>query len=239
LSSAFGGGVSVCDSLTDDDLERIATASLDGNAATFFIGSAGFAHALAQRVSRTSDLRSPSHHCPVTTRGALVVVGSRAQASRVALTQLLSFENVEGVSVDPSLLVGDLHSKVHAGLANAVGASLSRGIDVVVDIAQPTCAQDGGNPQLVSALARLLASPARQASALVATGGETAAALLTSLGVEGLRLVDEIEPGIPLGLTLGAISVPAVTKAGGFGNEECLKRILSRLRFIRQTGTVA
>jgi len=32
---------------------------------------------------------------------------------------------------------------------------------------------------------------------------------------------------------------PAVTKAGGFGNEESLKRVISRLRFIRQTGTVA
>jgi uncharacterized protein YgbK (DUF1537 family) len=74
---------------------------------------------------------------------------------------------------------------------------------------------------------------------LVATGGETAAALLTRLGVHGLQLVDEIEPGIPLGLTLGEVSVPVVTKAGGFGNEECLKRILARLRFIRQTGAIA
>ncbi|MEO8017743.1 MAG: nucleotide-binding domain containing protein, partial [Pseudomonadota bacterium] len=101
-----------------------------------------------------------------------------------------------------------------------------------------TLATDG-NSQLVSSLARILAPVARQASALVATGGETAAALLAHLGVEGLRLVDEIEPGIPLGLTLGEVSVPAVTKAGGFGNEECLKRVISRLRFIRQTGAVA
>ena len=73
----------------------------------------------------------------------------------------------------------------------------------------------------------------------MATGGETAAALLSRLGVDGIRLLDEIEPGIPLGLTLGGVSFPAVTKAGGFGNEECLKRIIARLRFIRQTGTVA
>ena len=55
----------------------------------------------------------------------------------------------------------------------------------------------------------------------------------------GIELVDEIEPGIPLGLTLGEISIPAVTRAGGFGNEESLSGIISRLRFIRQTGTVA
>jgi len=88
-------------------------------------------------------------------------------------------------------------------------------------------------------LARLLREPAGQASALVATGGETASALLARLGVHGIRLVDEIEPGIPLGLTLGEVSIPVVTKAGGFGNEDCLKRILARLRFIRNTGAVA
>jgi uncharacterized protein YgbK (DUF1537 family) len=54
-----------------------------------------------------------------------------------------------------------------------------------------------------------------------------------------LQLLDEIEPGIALGLTLGDVSLPAVTKAGGFGNEECLKNIIARLRFIRQTGTMA
>ena len=107
------------------------------------------------------------------------------------------------------------------------------------DIAQSRAPHNAANSTLVSALARLLAPVARQASALVATGGETAAAMMGQLGVHGLRLVDEIEPGIPLGLTLGEVSIPAVTKAGGFGNEECLTRIISRLRLIRQTGTVA
>jgi uncharacterized protein YgbK (DUF1537 family) len=74
---------------------------------------------------------------------------------------------------------------------------------------------------------------------LVATGGETAAALLARLGAHGIRLLAEIEPGIPLGLTLGEVSVPVVTKAGGFGDEDCLKRIIERLRSIRQTGNVA
>jgi uncharacterized protein YgbK (DUF1537 family) len=239
LSSAFANTVAVCDAETDDDLERIAGVSLDGSAPTFCIGSAGFAHALAQSVSGASERRSVPHNRAPDTRGALLVVGSRAQASRAALAQLRRLPNVESVSVDPLLLVGDLQSPAHAALARGAGDALTRGVDVVVDIEPTASSQRRGNPQLVSALARLLVTPARQASALVATGGETAAALLTRLGAHGLQLVDEIEPGIPLGLTLGEVSVPAVTKAGGFGNEECLKRILERLRFIRQTGAVA
>lgn len=231
--------VAVCDAETDDDLDRIAAACLDDGVVTFFIGSAGLAHALARRVSHAGAPRTAPHRGEPSTRGALVVVGSRAKASRAALAVLSTLANVRRISVDDAQLGSDPHSAPLAVLAQTAGDWLAAGIDVVVDIAPPESARSTGNPQLASALARLLAPVARQASALVATGGETAAALLARLGVRGLRLVDEIEPGIPLGLTLGEISIPAVTKAGGFGNEESLTRIITRLRFIRRTGTVA
>ena len=86
----------------------------------------------------------------------------------------------------PRLLDGDLESAAHATLATAIGNSIARGVDVAVDIGQSESSRNGGDPRLVFALARLLAAPARQASALVVTGGETAAALLSRLGVEGL-----------------------------------------------------
>jgi uncharacterized protein YgbK (DUF1537 family) len=231
--------VAVCDSDTDDDLERIAKAGLTGSRPTLFIGSAGLAHALAQIVSRAGTPRSRPQGSLLSTRGALVVVGSRAAASRAALTQMTTLANTHRVTIEPALLAGDLNSPAHLALAGAVGDSLAAGIDVIVDIAPPAFSEGAGDPQLVSALATLLAPAAREGSALVATGGETAAALLARLGVQGIKLLDEIEPGIPLGLTLGEVSVPAVTKAGGFGDENCLKRIIARLRFIRQTGTVA
>ena len=240
LTKADGTLVAVCDAETDEDLERIAEASLAPDRPGFFIGSAGFAHALAHCVSRAGVLlRSPSCCCESSTRGALVVVGSRSQASRAALAQVTTLPNVERFSVQPSLLVGELQSADHASLLDAIRNALKTGMDVVVDIASTTSSQIAGNPHLVSAIASLLGPAARDASALAATGGETAAALLTRLGVNGIQLLDEIEPGIPLGLTLGGVSVPAVTKAGGFGNEGCLRRIIERLRFIRQTGTVA
>lgn len=245
LSSALGRiatsagrpAVTVCDAETTDDLERIATASLDAGV-TCFVGSAGLAHALAKWVARNSMRRITTPMCAGEKRGALVVVGSRASASRAALNPVLALPNVRGISLQPSMLSGDLNAAAHAEIAQPMAAMLAGGVDVIVDIAQTT-AGSGNETRLVTALARLLAPVARQASALVVTGGETAAAVLTRAGVSGIRLVDEIEPGIPLGLTLGELSVPAVTKAGGFGNEECLKRIVSRLRFIRQTGAVA
>jgi uncharacterized protein YgbK (DUF1537 family) len=236
---AKAGSLAVCDAETDHDLERIAEASLAANGAGFFIGSGGFAHALAHCVSRAGIPRSSTHRCEPSTRGALVVVGSRSKESRAALSQVTTLANVERISIEPALLAGDLRSPIHATFAGRIAHSLQSGSDVVVDIDPVAVPRNGGDPRLVLALANLLGTAAREASALVATGGETASALLVRLGVNGIRLLDEIQPGIPLGLTLGEVSVPAVTKAGGFGNEGCLKRIIERLRFIRQTGTVA
>jgi uncharacterized protein YgbK (DUF1537 family) len=64
---------------------------------------------------------------------------------------------------------------------------------------------------------------------LVATGGDTVYALLSKLGVHSIRLLDEVEPGVPLGITAGAVSIPVVTKAGAFGNAQSLQRSLERL----------
>ena len=231
--------VMVCDAETEGDLDRIAQAALDDGVPTFFIGSAGLAHALAQRVSQAGAPRTAPHRGEPSSRGALVVVGSRTRTSRASLAALSALPNVQRISVDDVLLVGDPHTAPLVALAQAASNWLVAGVDVVVDIVQPELAPNAGNPRLVSTLARLLAPAAREASALVATGGETATALLARLGVQAIKLVDEIEPGVPLGLTLGEISIPAVTKAGGFGNEESLTRIITRLRFIRQTGSVS
>ncbi len=51
----------------------------------------------------------------------------------------------------------------------------------------------------------------------MSTGGETARAVLQAFGADGLRLVGEIEPGVPLSVTEGAADLPVVTKAGAFG----------------------
>ena len=83
----------------------------------------------------------------------------------------------------------------------------------------------------------LLAPVAPHLGGLVATGGETAAALLAHFGVDGLRLIDEIEAGVTLGLTRGALQVPIVTKAGAFGTPETLVRAVHHLRAIRNQGS--
>jgi D-threonate/D-erythronate kinase len=59
-------------------------------------------------------------------------------------------------------------------------------------------------------------------TALVLTGGGTAVTVARRLGATGLRVEDELEPGVPVGRLLGPRPYRVVTKAGGFGSPEVL-----------------
>ncbi len=232
-----GAALCICDAETEDDLDRIVAASLTDDGPTFFAGSAGFAHALARRVSQADRPRVPPIvHAP-SMHGALLVVGSQAQASRVALPPLERIPGVRRISADASRLVAG--GADTALPLDALARDLAAGVDVVIDIIPPADASVPKSREVVDALARRIAPLCAHASALMATGGDTAAALLTRCGVRGIQLSDELEPGASLGLTLGERPLPLVTKSGGFGDEGSLRRIVERLRFIRQTGIVA
>lgn len=68
-------------------------------------------------------------------------------------------------------------------------------------------------------------------SGIVMIGGATALAVCEKLGVESLRIIGEIQTGIPLvELSTG---LRAVTKAGGFGGEDSLIEAVKHLRRMR------
>ncbi len=225
--AAQGGRIAICDAETDDDLARIAAASL-AQRDVFYIGSAGLAHALAAEtpVPDPAPLRFTA-----TGKGTLIVVGSLAEASRASARQLAQAPELRYLPVEPDAL---LAGTVEATFLDSVIAGLDAGADVLVEIRTDATPDLSIGPRLVEALAALLQPAAAHIGALAATGGETAAALLSRFGVTGLRLVEEIEPGVALGLSLGALTIPVATKAGAFGDEGSLARIAARLHRIQQ-----
>lgn len=229
-----GDVVAICDAETEDDLRRIAEASLPAGAGTYFIGSAGLAHALA--ATAPGETAPPPPFQP-SAQGSLIVVGSLAAASRAGARKLVAGGSVIHVPVKPETLLGDPEGR--AALGRSVAALLDAGEDTLVEIEMGEKPDMSLGPRLVEGLADALAPAASRLGAFAATGGETAAALLSSFGVNGIRLVDEIEPGVALGLTLGTLSIPVVTKAGAFGDEDSLGRIAQRLRTIRKKGQPA
>jgi D-threonate/D-erythronate kinase len=63
-------------------------------------------------------------------------------------------------------------------------------------------------------------------------GGDGARETLPRLGASGIRIVDSLIEGVPLGVVAGgkADGVPVFTKAGGFGREDALIRCVERIR---------
>ena len=232
-----GDVIAVCDAETDHDLHLIAEASLPMSSATvssatFFIGSAGLAHALAG--FEAGDVAEPLR-MTASASGTLIVVGSLAGASRSAARELEATGTVKHFAVAPETLLN--RGAGRGSLAAEVTKRLSGGGDALIEIMMDSQPDMSLGPRLSPALADALQSVAPAIGAFAATGGETAAMLLSRFGVNGIRLADEIEPGVSLGLTLGKLSVPIATKAGAFGDKLSLIRISERLRAVRIKGS--
>src|ERR1039458_427220 len=97
-----GDRIAVCDAETDRDLHLIAEASLPASSSTFFIGSAGFAHALAGLDA--GDVAEPPR-MTASASGTLIVVGSLAGASRSAARELEATGTVAHFPVAPETLL--------------------------------------------------------------------------------------------------------------------------------------
>ena len=223
-----GGTVVVSDAESDGDLRRVAAAA--GNFAPgFFIGTAGLANALA--AGMPLKLRDPLALGP-TSRGTLVAVGTLAQVSRESARRLAARENCALVRIDPREQGG---APGQVELRMDIAGRLIRGETTValLDAAEPRDGNiDAGHAEYFSGM---LAMALQHMGALIVTGGETAAALLARCKVHGIRLLDEIEPGIALGLTQGGIEIPIITKPGAFGDEDSLARCLDTLTQLRRT----
>lgn len=223
------GTIVVCDAETDEDLGRLVAAAQD-DAPGFFAGTAGLANALARLTSGRAAVRLP---LAPTARGTLVAVGTAAQVSRDAARVLAARDGVDIVRVTPAGVAGAAPHEDQA--ATRLAARLHRGETVVVLLDVPDGAGVALDPRHAAGFAAALTAALEQMGALVVTGGETATALLVQGGVHGIGLLEEIEPGLALGITRGRIEVPVVTKPGAFGDAGSLGRGLDRLKELRRT----
>ena len=83
-------------------------------------------------------------------------------------------------------------------------------------------------PALVKAFGRIAAKH-ENCGAYVLTGGDTARAVLEARGVRGIRLLGEVEPGVPFGISIPG-DVLVCTKAGGFGRPDTLVHCVARMK---------
>jgi uncharacterized protein YgbK (DUF1537 family) len=226
---ARGTAAVVCDAVTLDDLSAIAAASIPLAALVYWIGSAGLAAAAADVVVKGVSTPKQALELPRRQGGNLVVVGSLAELSRRQAANLVQSGLVRHVAVEPGMLL-DPARRSGPGVTKEVSAALAAGEDVLLEIGATPDPDLSRGAMIVKGLAEVISPLADSIRALVVTGGETACALLSQLGVGGIRLLEEVEPGVPLGVTTGAVSLAVITKAGAFGNPDTLLNCLRRLK---------
>jgi D-threonate/D-erythronate kinase len=207
----------ICDAETDNDLRTIAAAIAalphsGWEGATIWAGSSGLARHIpeAMGIGGTVDpADAPNFRGPI-----LLVVGSR---TALAHEQADEAERSSGMT----------RVRHAAALLN----ELDSGKDVmaVIDSSDETAE----NPRLCAALGSWISPYMDKVGALILTGGETARAVLAASDVTGLRLLREIEPGVPFAVSTGARQIPVITKSGSFGNRATLAHCVQVLRGLK------
>ncbi|BAS27944.1 four-carbon acid sugar kinase family protein [Limnochorda pilosa] len=148
---------------------------------------------------------------------SLVACGSRHPASRAQVGYL----QAEIPTV--TFTLGDLPEAL---LGEQVGAALRTSSVVLQAPLEPWGSGRESAQKVARAMGRVVRAAVEVArpEGLVLTGGETAHHILLALGAETVRMVDEVERGIPAGWVQGgaADGLPIVTKAGGFGASDAL-----------------
>lgn len=234
-SMAQDADVLVCDAETDDDLRRIAEASMALGGGTVWAGSGGLArHVLpAAKLAREPlswPIQPQAVAKPLLAGPVLFVVGSGSAVSHEQMDVLASRSDTIVVRISAEvLLAGELSPEWLAYRAELESA-LNEGGDVAVMPDQGVRIDGAKGPELTTALGAMVRPLADKVGALVVTGGETARAVFEAWGVRRLRLIGEVEAGLPFSVTAGwSREIPVLTKAGGFGGRESLLRCLEFL----------
>ena len=81
---------------------------------------------------------------------------------------------------------------------------------------------------LAEVTARALADTGQ--NRLVVAGGETSAAVCAQLGINGMRVWKEIQPGLPSCVSLNDPARMLVLKSGSFGKPDFFERALEHLK---------
>jgi uncharacterized protein YgbK (DUF1537 family) len=206
----------VVDSATDADLGTTISALAGRLEHCVLVGSAGIAAAVAQGCMRDQ----PHSALPTVTGAVALVVGSRAEQSALQVDALARqpdvalFNAPNGELTDERIFSDRRPVVILRATASADGAA--------ADAAQVA-------RSLAQNAVRLLQS--RHIDALLATGGDTAIAILNVMAVPALQVMGDLLPGIPYArLDVHGRPLWLITKAGGFGTPDTLREVVERLR---------
>lgn len=227
-----GVGHVICDSIDEQDLEVLAEAVVDLPLVT---GGSGLGQTLPEWYRRRgwlADVAEPGRLDPAS-GSALVLSGSCSQATLGQVARFL--ERHPGYALDPLTLAdGEEHFQAVLTFARE---QLTTGGPVLVyasaepervKAAQAALGTERAGQLVEAALGRLARQLVEEGvGRLVVAGGETSGAVVSTLGIDMLRIGDQIDPGVPwTQAPLAGREAPLslALKSGNFGGEDFFTR---------------
>jgi D-threonate/D-erythronate kinase len=233
-----GSRIIVFDAVTRRDLAAIAEVALSMKTVPLLAGSAGLAEEIARIL-----VPGQARICPER-QGAfrhILIVGGSASAVTHAQLQRLQDRGLPSLTLPGDLVFGGgkAGTEDRRKLARRLGSALAGG-NVIFRTFTERRTGNGGAP-IPQRIADVMAAIALEALhearldagelALILTGGDTALGVLQLLDYEGIELEGELLEGIVQGKLRGGPwdGLAIVTKAGAFGKENALARIVEKL----------
>lgn len=225
----------VCDAETESDLERIASAFAGTGKSVVWAGSGGLVEYLPEALNIQPDHKREDDKIVIDK--TLIVSGSLSQVTKNQLDRLKDFREVQFIEINPVDLVNntlDYASLILQARENESAKQLVVYVEssdenrTAASAAGKTLGMDANqvSEAIASGLGRAATAILKEETeinGLILTGGDTAKAVCSELGVCEMSLHSEVEPGLPFGqIASGNRAYWAVTKAGGFGMENSL-----------------
>lgn len=204
-----------------DHLRKIAQMALKVGALP--VGSAGLAEALAQVRFKAASV-SPQRLSTSRLKRQLFVVGSKSEKAQAQTNFLLKTPLVHHLTVP--FIRSRERQKPFKQLSDLDSGCL---------LLTPELPQGSRmDPRQITQALATAASEIVQCwrpQSIFLTGGDTAQAVLESLGIQRIRLVGELYRGVVIGKAQGGMTpgLMVLTKAGAFGDEQVMARVFQVL----------
>ena len=229
----------VCDSKTEADLKRIAEVFVQLHKRIVWAGSAGLSEYLtdALKLDPVQDRQEKHQQVDKT----LLVSGSLSEVTKNQLVMVEKITKAHFIEVNPielikesiqiDRLIKDFKANEHKEHFVLYVASSEHNRKAAKDAGQSLGLTEKEVSEAISrglgAIAKSLLNEFTSLNGLVLTGGDTAKAVCSQLQIAEMQLYSEVEPGLPFGKLQGEkAQYWAITKAGGFGNEQSLVNAL-------------
>lgn len=223
IRAAGRKGIFSCDAETEDDLRLIVDGTTEEAPPedVLWVGSAGMAQALA-----------------VSPLPVLLVVGSLNPRSVLQVQHILEKKIAFPVKLNIPSLLNDKVEEEERMLKEAKELLLRKRNTLLIPSLEEKKTGYDRDSAIGEAICKSLSTTTSNileflsVGGLFLTGGEVAVWVVRALGAEGIELVKEVEPGIPLVRLLEGphAGLPMITKAGGFGVEETMANCIAELQ---------